>query len=280
MQFENVVIDTITVSNRLRSVDAAKAKNLSDSIKEVGLLSPIILHSPTPDILNLVAGAHRIEAAKLIGWNDIDAYIMEGDELHAQLAEIDENLMRSELTQTQVGEHNKRRREIWAAMKEEEKTGGNDGSTCLSDGRSSGPQHEKGFAQETAESTGQTKQHVNKTISRVEKVCQEARDIIRGTKADTGAFLDQLAKMGDDDQVQTAQDKVDAIDRKERDEEFKEQEKRRKREAKEKQGAAFREFMNTMRPKFNAREWLELVRLLDDAQRKVSVSDMREYEDM
>ena len=203
-----------------------------------------------------------------------------GEVSDEQLAEIDENLMRSELTQTQVGEHNKRRREIWAAMKEEEKTGGNDGSTCLSDGRSSGPQHEKGFAQETAESTGQTKQHVNKTISRVEKVCQEARDIIRGTKADTGAFLDQLAKMGDDDQVQTAQDKVDAIDRKERDEEFKEQEKRRKREAKEKQGAAFREFMNTMRPKFSAREWLELVRLLDDAQRKVGVSDMREYEDM
>lgn len=90
--------------------------------------------------------------------------------------------MRSELTQTQVGEHNKIRREIWAAMKEKENSSGNDDSTGTI-GYGKPPKRPKGFAQETADATGQTKQHINKTISRVEQVCQEARDLIRGTKA-------------------------------------------------------------------------------------------------
>ena len=50
------------------------------------------------------------------------------------------------------------------------------------------------FASETAAVTGKSKTAVNKAIRRATAVCQEARDLIRGTALDTGSYLDSLAK--------------------------------------------------------------------------------------
>ena len=55
------------------------------------------------------------------------------------------------------------------------------------------PQTE-GFAASTAAVTGKSKTAVNKAIRRATAVCQEARDLIRGTALDTGSDLDSLAK--------------------------------------------------------------------------------------
>ena len=55
------------------------------------------------------------------------------------------------------------------------------------------PQTE-GFAASTSEVTGKSKTAVNKAIRRATAVCQEARDLIRGTALDTGSYLDSLAK--------------------------------------------------------------------------------------
>lgn len=93
-------------------------------------------------------------------------------------------LMRSELTETLRSEHLAKRKELWEARREAA------GATCptsLADGRKAGPQHEKQFASETAAATGTDKRTVTRAISRAENVSQEARDVIRGTKADTGA---------------------------------------------------------------------------------------------
>lgn len=46
----------------------------------------------------LIAGRHRLEAARRLGWEEIDAYVFEGDERDARLWEIAENLHRAELT--------------------------------------------------------------------------------------------------------------------------------------------------------------------------------------
>ncbi|HEX7338884.1 MAG TPA: hypothetical protein VF271_03015 [Rhodanobacteraceae bacterium] len=88
--------------------------------------------------------------------------------------EIDENLMRSELTATQQAEHLQRRKEIWEAMQEAE-TG--------KSFPSSGGAGNQGFADDTAKATGQTKRAVNMATRRAREVCQEARDLIRGTSA-------------------------------------------------------------------------------------------------
>lgn len=47
-------------------------------------------------------------------------------------------------------------------------TGGTSDSTCLSDGRKAGPQHEEGFAAETSTAAGMTKQAINRHLARAD----------------------------------------------------------------------------------------------------------------
>ena len=47
------------------------------------------------------------------------------------------------------------------------------------------------FAFETSEATGVPKRTINRAVSRVEGVTQEARDAIRGTDLDKGVVLDE-----------------------------------------------------------------------------------------
>ncbi|MEJ8811831.1 ParB N-terminal domain-containing protein [Variovorax ureilyticus] len=68
----------------------------------------------TPGYL-LVAGCHRVEAARAIGWKEINARIIKASSLERELIEIDENLCRAELTAARAA-HMKRRAQIWEAL--------------------------------------------------------------------------------------------------------------------------------------------------------------------
>ena len=82
----------------------------------------------------------------------------------------------------------KPRKEIWEAMRP---TGGNSVSTSLSDGRASGPQHQREFAGETAAAAGMTKQSINQHLARAEAPGEDL-DEIAGTSLDKGVELDAL----------------------------------------------------------------------------------------
>ncbi len=75
----------------------------------LGLLNPITV---TPDY-RLIAGLHRLEAVKLLGWDEVEVNVLDLDSLDAELAEIDENLIRNELHYIERGEQLKRRKEIY-----------------------------------------------------------------------------------------------------------------------------------------------------------------------
>lgn len=123
-----------------RAVNPDKVKQIAESMKAIGLLNPIyVSYSADASSCTLVAGAHRLAAAKLLGWDSIDTVEVVGDSLTAQLAEIDENLCRSELTPAQYVMHIARRKEVWEAMRELEKVGGKSFPTSLPDGRKAGP---------------------------------------------------------------------------------------------------------------------------------------------
>src|SRR6187399_1144991 len=81
---------------RHRSYDALSA--LADSISDVGLLNPIRVRQMGDGEYEVVAGSHRLQAVELLGWREIDAIVCEDDDLHAELAMIDENLIRAELS--------------------------------------------------------------------------------------------------------------------------------------------------------------------------------------
>lgn len=101
-------IDRIVVGQRHRPLGDVTALAESMSNPKVGQLQAIVL---LPDG-RLVIGNHRVAAARLLGWKTIRATIKELDELDAELAEIDENLRRSELTVLEQADHLLRREEI------------------------------------------------------------------------------------------------------------------------------------------------------------------------
>lgn len=81
---------------------------LADSMAAHGLINPITVRSN----LTLVSGYHRLAAAKLLGWTQIEARITDVDDVSAELMEIDENLARHDLTVWEQSKHIARREEI------------------------------------------------------------------------------------------------------------------------------------------------------------------------
>jgi ParB-like chromosome segregation protein Spo0J len=91
--------------------DLGDLEDLKKSLREIGLTVPI---SVTPDFI-LVAGQRRLEAAKELGWSEIDVCTIEYGELDRQLAEIDENLRRKDLEPLERAFAEKRRKELLIA---------------------------------------------------------------------------------------------------------------------------------------------------------------------
>ena len=89
-----VAIAQVQVGTNRRPLKQQKVAELMESIKANGLLNPITLDQQ----LNLVAGLHRLTACRLLGLDQIECQIIAYEDAeHARLAEIDENLIRSEL---------------------------------------------------------------------------------------------------------------------------------------------------------------------------------------
>ena len=67
----------------------------------------------------MVAGSHRLQACDLLGHSEIACIVVDDDDLHAELAMIDENLVRSELSPTERARQTARRKEsMWSFIPE------------------------------------------------------------------------------------------------------------------------------------------------------------------
>jgi len=182
-------IDTIKVNARHRK-DLGNIDALAASIREIGLLNPIAVTEGGV----LIAGRRRLEACKRLGWEEIEARVLSLNDLGNELAEIDENLIRDDLSCLERAEHLYRRKEIYEAMHPETKHGGAPGKA----GGGKKPKDEiiSSFASDTASKTGVTPRTVQHEVQIVEKIDAEVRDAIRGTDvADRKTDLLWLAKM-------------------------------------------------------------------------------------
>jgi len=96
--------DIVVTKNRIRK-DLGNLEFLMDSMNKFGQLHPIILNSK----LQLIAGNRRLEAAKNLGWQDIDATIIDTNN-RAELLEIEieENIQRKDFTEDDIAEAYKR----------------------------------------------------------------------------------------------------------------------------------------------------------------------------
>jgi len=190
-------ITDIEVGLRKRKLDEGKVKSIADSFGSVGQLNPItIARGGDFGKYYLIAGLHRLEAAKLLDWQAVDAIVFSGDTIEAELAEIDENLMRNDLTVLEQGEHLQRRNEILEAMGQRAPSYRPEkGSTVLPLKTTADIAKEVGLS----ETSAQRRMQVARNI------VPEVKDAIRNTEiADSTTQLLELARLTPEKQVEVA----------------------------------------------------------------------------
>src|SRR4051812_23697724 len=94
-------VDEIVVGHRRRPVNLTHVADLADSISTLGLLQHLVVTEQN----KLVAGGHRLEAVKRLGWTTVPVTVIELSDLQADLAAIDENLVRNDLSRLERFEH-------------------------------------------------------------------------------------------------------------------------------------------------------------------------------
>lgn len=193
-------IETIQIGTRLRPVNLADVEKLKVSISEHGLKTPISVYgAPDAATVKLSAGGHRLEAMRQLGHTHIDCFHDVGEELDAELWEIDENLARSELTAADCALFMHRRKEIHQIKYPETAHGGDRKSS-----RQVGDLIEGGisrFSSATAQATGRSERSIQRDAARGAKIVDMALHHVRGTRLDNGSFLDRLKLVPEDKQV-------------------------------------------------------------------------------
>lgn len=117
MRSVNLPVGDIEVGERHRALSDDAVTRLAASMKDIGLCQPISVRIVDEMMLDghltagvpvLVAGRHRLAAAKSLGWSHIDCIEVEDDDIAAELWEIAENLHRLDLTKEQRDAHIRR----------------------------------------------------------------------------------------------------------------------------------------------------------------------------
>ena len=175
-EIEPTRIEFIVVGDRLRSVPEDKARALAKSMDEIGLQTPITVRVVDGMVVNskelvnalvLVAGATRLRAAQILEWEYIDCFEIEDDELHARLWEVDENLMRAELSPAEEAGHLTERKRVWQEIEKAEKEAADLSDptwATLSGSTNSGGRGHTGFATDTAEATSKSKTSIVESL--------------------------------------------------------------------------------------------------------------------
>ncbi|MBX9594206.1 MAG: ParB N-terminal domain-containing protein, partial [Roseomonas sp.] len=124
-QILSLPLDLVVVGARLRPVDEDYVALLADSMVEHGQQTPITVGPAGPDGRHkLIAGGHRMAAAVVAGLKAIDAIVSDATGLDAELLEIDENLMRRELSALDRAVFLARRKDVYEALNPDTKHGG------------------------------------------------------------------------------------------------------------------------------------------------------------
>lgn len=185
---------------RKRAFSEERSGEIAESIKELGLLQPIVI---TKDNV-LISGLHRLRACEMLGWQDIECTVKEYSALDSELAEIDENLMRNDLTVLERSESLKRRKEIYEAKYPETRRGGDRKSEEAKSKRKDFALIQP-FSTDTAAKIGVTPRTVQHEVQIADKLTPEAKDILINTDmADNKTELLKLTYLKPNEQKEVA----------------------------------------------------------------------------
>lgn len=166
MQTNRVPVSDIVVKDRLRPVTEAGVASLIASIEEVGVMKDAIhLRKKKDGKYYLIAGGHRLEAAKRLEWAEIEAKVWTNvTDDWARIMEIDDNLAGAEMNALDTAVFLATRKEVYERLHPETRAGifkGNQHTGKLAADTMSVAT----FAAATAEKFGMTDRHVRRMIA-------------------------------------------------------------------------------------------------------------------
>ncbi|MFH1013595.1 MAG: ParB N-terminal domain-containing protein [Thermoplasmatota archaeon] len=165
--------------------------SLVESIREIGLLNPICINNDNM----LIAGARRLEACKVLGWREIECNVLSMDDMKLDLVEIDENLIRLELTVLERAEQLKMRKEIYDMLYPESKSTLKGGRIHGNPMRGAVPAPQT-FTKDASKKIGMAQRTIQSDIQIATGLDDDVKEQIRDTPlADRKEDLLKLARM-------------------------------------------------------------------------------------
>lgn len=194
-----------------RNINAAKVEALAESISDTGLINPIRVRPIDGDRFEVIAGMHRLQAHKILGLAEITAIVVNDDDLHAELAMIDENLIREELTPVDRAQSVARRKEIYEELFPDTVAGVAGGKA-----RQGTATDKLSFAADTARATGRDERSVQRDAARGARIAPDVMDFIRATPLNTGLFLDRIKNLAPAEQMRVSREELRRVEAAER----------------------------------------------------------------
>lgn len=208
---------------RVRDVE-----ELARSIATVGLLQPLVVAEDG----TLLAGYHRYLAVRELGWREVPVQVVDLEGLRAELAALEENLVRHELTELERAEHLRRQKEIYEALHPwtrdgvrqnlaltKVESGDEDPAVIVSAGYKGNEEEDLSpidstppFARHVERVAGVDERTVRRLVRIAERLTPETKGIVRGTKVeDNQKALLYLAKLPPEVQPRAARLMVEGV---------------------------------------------------------------------
>lgn len=181
MKIREIPLKAIRLGDH-RPIDRKKLAAISESMRQIGLKTPITVRKKKDGTLILIAGQHRLEAAKKLGWKEIDCFVVKGSNVDARLWTVAENFHRAELQPFEQAKFLK----DWERLLKKR-------ARDVQDAQPGGRQpYDKGLSG-TAKALGMSRESVRRlrTIGEISKEAQAAAD-----KAGLGDNKGALVKIG------------------------------------------------------------------------------------
>lgn len=171
--------EVMVSETRFRPLNEAMVKQVAESIEHNGQLQPILV-TATGDLID---GNHRLHACKSLGIQVIAKIVEETNMDKLALMEIDTNLMRKELTATEMENHLAERKRLYNILYPDTAKRGKKGADASG---------QKSFSEDTAETIGASSKSVERQVKRGQEASielQTARDNKEITTGDVDAII-------------------------------------------------------------------------------------------
>ncbi|MCB1345338.1 MAG: ParB N-terminal domain-containing protein [Rhodobacter sp.] len=192
LRIDRVKVADIATAGRLRPVSEAGVESLLASIAEIGVMKDAIhLRQKKGGQLVLIAGGHRLEAARRLGWDEIEAKVWaDVTDDWARLMEIDDNIAGAELSPLDTALFLAERKRVFERLHPEAKRGVA-GAAARWDATDT--MSVASFADATAEKFGLSQRHIFRLIAAGSRL--DPRDVALLRKAPRPITLKDLAEI-------------------------------------------------------------------------------------